>query len=59
MKQFEFYQDFKVAVWRRQNFTIEAESYEEALKSQRNTRRWMLHPTFIATPAKPCLKQKS
>lgn len=32
MEQFEFFQDFKVAVWRRQSFTIEAESYEEALK---------------------------
>lgn len=32
MKQFEFYQDCKVTVWTRQNFTIEAESYEEALK---------------------------
>lgn len=32
MKQFLFYQDFKVTVWRRQNFAIEAETYEEALK---------------------------
>lgn len=32
MKQFKFYQDLKVSVWRRQYFIIEAESYEEALK---------------------------
>lgn len=32
MKQFKFYQDLKVTVWKRQNFIIEAESYEEALK---------------------------
>ena len=32
MKTFEFYQDFKVTVWRRQKFAIEAENYEGALK---------------------------
>lgn len=32
MKEFEFYQDFKATVWRRQEFIIEAESQEDALK---------------------------
>lgn len=32
MKEFEFYQDIKVTVWERQRFTVEAESYEQALE---------------------------
>lgn len=32
MQTFDFYQDVKVTIWARQKFSIEAESYEEALK---------------------------
>lgn len=32
MKEFEFYQDIKVTVWERQRFSVEAESYEQALE---------------------------
>ena len=32
MKKFKFFQDFKVKVWQRYTFYVEAETKEEALK---------------------------
>lgn len=32
MATFDFFQDVKVTIWARQKFSIEAESYEEALQ---------------------------
>lgn len=32
MKNYKFFQDVKCTIWARQSFSIEAESYEEALK---------------------------
>lgn len=39
MKEFEFYQDIKVTVWERQHFSVEAESYEQALKIAKEYQR--------------------
>ena len=43
MKTFKFYQDVKCTIWVRQSFNIEAESLDEAFKTNDDIKKDFLH----------------
>lgn len=45
MAQFEFYQDAKLTIWERCYFSVEADSYEQAVKKVENYRDSVIHLT--------------